>query len=378
MRILVFTHEYPPLGGGGGRVAQDVCQGLTKLGHDVRIITAKSKDLPNLTDNEVFKVIRLASKRREAYRADLKAMFGFLWASFWEGLKQIRTWKPDVMHVHFAVPAGASAFFLHIFTKLPYVITAHLGDVPGGVPEKTNKWFQWIFPLTPSIWRKAGGIAAVSDYTKSLALKSYDVPIEVIQNGVDLEKIDPGKIEVGSPPRIVFAGRFAEQKNLFQLVKTLADIRDLPWVCTLIGDGPLFEAIKQEIEQNNLQDRISLTGWIAPENVIEYYKNCDILFMPSLSEGLPVVGVQAMAMGLALVFSRVGGCIDLVEEEKNGYLVDPTHPSGYAEALRELLTDPERLLHYRLASRQLANKFSLEQTVKKYERLLEKVIRQPK
>lgn len=372
MRILVLTHEYPPLGGGGGRVAQDICLGLTKQGHEVRVLTAKSKDLPNIQENDSFKVIRLNSNRREAFRADLKAMFGFLWASFWEGLKQIRAWKPDIMHVHFAVPAGASAYLLHLFTKVPYVITAHLGDVPGGVPEKTNKWFQWIFPLTPSIWRKAAGIAAVSEYTKSLALKSYSVPIEVIQNGVDLETINPGNIKLNNPPRIVFAGRFAEQKNLFQLIKTLAAIQDLPWNCTLIGDGPLLDPILKEIEKNKLQERISLTGWVAPELVIDHYKSCDILFMPSLSEGLPVVGVQAMAMGLALVLSRVGGCVPLVTEGKNGYLINPEEPVGYEQALRELISDPERLMSYRLSSRKFAYTFSLEQSVKQYKLLLEK------
>lgn len=375
MRILVLTHEYPPIGGGGGRVAQDICRGLTERGHELRVLTAQCNQSIKTISEESIKVIRLKSGRRQAFRADLRAMFGFVWASFFEGLKQIKTWKPDVIHVHFAVPAGVSAYWLHLFTKVPYIITAHLGDVPGGVPEKTNRWFRWIYPFTPLIWRKAAGIAAVSEFTKDLAQKSYDVNIEVVENGVDLKGLDPGIISINNPPRIVFAGRFAPQKNMAQLLTVLVSITDLDWKCDLIGDGPLFNEIKSEITSHNLDDRITLTGWLTPEQVIEHYRHSDILLMTSLSEGLPVVGVQSMAMGLALVLSRVGGCVNLVEEGRNGYLLNPEDTAEFEEALRKLLLNPDRLLSFRLASRQLADRFSLDRSVTKYENLLQKAVK---
>ena len=70
-------------------------------------------------------------------------------------MKLAREWKPDLIHVHFAVPAGALAWILRRLTGIPYVLTAHLGDVPGGVPEKTGRWFRWIYPFTPPIWKKS-------------------------------------------------------------------------------------------------------------------------------------------------------------------------------------------------------------------------------
>jgi glycosyltransferase involved in cell wall biosynthesis len=375
MRILVLTHEYPPIGGGGGRVARDLCTRLALRGHEIRILTAKTKDLSDLRDDEeLFKVIRLASCRREVFRADIKALLGYVLTSFWEGMHQIQTWKPDVIHVHFAVPAGASAYLLNLLTKVPYVITAHLGDVPGGVPEKTEKWFRWVFPMTPRIWKRAANIAAVSEHTRSLALKSYDVPISVIHNGVELSQLDPGEINLHDPVQIVFAGRFAEQKNLYQIVNTLNMIKDLDWVCTLMGDGPLFDPIKAEIDKNHLGNKISLTGWVTPEKVIEEFKNSDILFMPSFSEGLPVVGVQGLSMGLALVMSRIGGCIDLVNENENGKLVLPSDTQGFANALKELILEPEKLMRFRKNSRLIAQKFSLEYISNQYEDLLHRSI----
>ena len=94
-------------------------------------------------------------------------------------------------------------------------MTVHLGDVPGGVPEKTGNWFKWIMPFTRPIWRDAKHVIAVSEFTRQLALEHYEREVEVIPNGVDLDRLRPAGIKVNEPPRIVFAGRFhgAEKPN---------------------------------------------------------------------------------------------------------------------------------------------------------------------
>lgn len=370
MRVLVFCHEYPPVGGGGGRVAQDLCQGLARRGHHVRVLTAAWGDLPRRQDDAGVEVLRLPSLRREPFRAGLGAMAGYTWAAFWAGWRQIRAWKPDVLHVHFAVPAGAPVWMLSRLTGVPYVLTAHLGDVPGGTPEKTGCWFRLIYPFTPPIWRGAARVVAVSGYTRVLALRHYPVPVEVIFNGVDLAALDPGEMQVQLPPRIVFAGRFMAQKDPLLVVRALDAVRDLPWQCALLGDGPLRPAVLGEVERLGLAARVELPGWVAPEEVLRRFRESDILFMPSRSEGLPVVGVQALALGLALVVSRVGGWSDLVEPGRNGELVTPGDTPGFAAVLRRLLNNPAELLAARRASRALAGKFDLESIVAKYEQVL--------
>jgi len=237
--------------------------------------------------------------------------------------------------------------------------------VPEGAPEKTGSWFRWIFPFTRPIWRDAAKVVAVSEFTRQLALKHYPVDIEVIHNGVDLKELDPGKLEVQSPPRIIFAGRLMKQKNPLQIIKTLAKLQDIPWECVLLGDGPLREEIEEEISRHKLQDRIMLPGWVTPAEVIEWFRKSNILFMPSLSEGLPVVGVQALAMGLAMVVSNIGGFVDLVDEGKNGFLIDDN--DEYEKVLRKFLNDSEKILSYKKASRKKAEEFSLLKIIGAYE-----------
>ena len=373
MRILVLVHEFPPVGGGGGRVAADICSQLAKRGHEVKVLTTHLKGLPYEQTGEGFQVIRFGSLRREPYRASFVSMALYVLAGLWAGRRLMRRFQPDVIHAHFAVPAGALAWMLSQMTGVPYVLTVHLGDVPGGVPEKTDEWFRWVYPFTPRIWRNAREIVAVSEYTRQLALKKYQEEIQVVPNGVDLSILQPSQISANDPPRVVFAGRFMEQKNPLQFVHSLHELKELGWQAVMIGDGPLLPDVKCAIEDHGLRERFQLTGWLDPQEVLSWFDRSDILFMPSRAEGLPVVGVQALAKGLAIVASRVGGFVDLVEDGKNGYLIGEDEAAGFSTALSGLLSDPQRLLAFRHASLEHARSFELEQIVKEYETIFLRV-----
>jgi glycosyltransferase involved in cell wall biosynthesis len=139
----------------------------------------------------------------------------------------------------------------------------------------------------------------------------------------------------------------------------------------MIGDGPLMEDVRCAIHDFGLDSRFQLTGWIEPQNVLDWFDKSDILFMPSRSEGLPVVGVQALAKGLAIVANRVGGFVDLVDDDKNGYL--ETDPAKFSTLLSGLLSDSNRLLAFRNASLENAKAFELEQIVREYESIFLRV-----
>jgi L-malate glycosyltransferase len=375
MRILVLVHEFPPVGGGGGRVAEDICLELAKKGHEIKVLTAHIKGLPNEEERDGFHVIRLRSGRTQSYRAGFFSMAAYVLAGLWSGLSLMKRWRPDVIHVHFAVPGGALAWMLSRLTGIPYLLTAHLGDVPGGVPEKTDEWFRFVYPFTPRIWREASRVVAVSRHTRELAEEHYHVNIEVVPNGIDLALRGNGGLHVNNPPRIMFAGRFMPQKNPLQVVETLAKLKDLDWECVMLGDGPLFEDIKRKIAAHKMEERFTLPGWVTPQDVIQWFGKGDLLFMPSLSEGLPVVGVQALVKGLAVVASRAGGFVDLVEDHKNGYLVELEESADFSILLQELLSDPHRLLSFRKASLEKVKSFDIKKIAERYECILLELVR---
>jgi glycosyltransferase involved in cell wall biosynthesis len=371
VKILVLNYEFPPVGGGGGRACADLCQALAARGHEIRVLTSHARGLPRQERLDGYQVKRVLTGRRSYARASLTSMAAYIMNGFFPGLSILREWKPELIHVHFAVPTGILAYFLSRLRHLPYILTAHLGDVPGGVPEKTDRWFRFIYPFTPRIWKEADLVIAVSDYTRELALKHYDIDIRVIPNGVKLPEDyqRPDQLQISNPPRIIFAGRFQPQKNLIFLIEALGQVKDLPWICTLIGDGPQREAIEEKINQLGLVGRVHLTGWIHTEEVWQALGESDLLVMPSLSEGLPVVGVHALAHGLAIVANQAGGLSDLVEDGGNGRLCPVGDEACFINALRLTLEDSDTLREFRRASLARAQRYNIEHVADAYEQI---------
>ncbi len=374
MRILTVIYEFPPIGGGGGRAAYDICRELVSRGHDVTVLTAHMRGLPFQDSEDGIHVVRISSLRKEPFRATFFTMLAYVLAGLWAGLRLIFIHRPDIIHTHFAVPSGALAWTLSMLTGIPYVLTAHLGDVPGGVPEKTGKWFRWLEPLTKPIWRRATRVVAVSEFTRQLALKHYAVNVQVIPNGADVLHLVPAELKLSNPPHLVFAGRFVYQKNPLAIIKVLSQLKDLDWFCSMLGDGPMFEEVKTEIAKQGMSDRFILPGWVTPQDVLDQFSKSDILFMPSFSEGLPVVGVQALAEGLAIVASRIGGFLDLVDNEQNGYLIEVQDVDAFSKALRGLISSPELLMQFRKASVQKSRDFDIQKVVDKYQSIFQDVV----
>ncbi len=370
MRILVLNYEFPPIGGGGGQASADLCAALAARRHELRVLTSRIPGLPAREERDGYLVRRVFTGRRSRFRASFLAMAGYILGAIPAALQEIRRWRPQVLHAHFAVPTGALAFALSRLTGVPYLLTAHLGDVPGGVPEKTGRWFRAVYPLTPPIWRAAAGVVAVSEYTRGLALNHYSVTIDVIPNGVRLP--EEGARPVGDPPRLIFAGRFQPQKNLLFLAEALGRVADLPWRCTLFGDGPTRAAVEARLRGLGLADRVAMPGWVTGERVWQALGESDLLVMPSRSEGLPVVGVHALARGVAIAATRAGGLAELVEDGVNGRVCEVGDQEGYAAALRWCLEDRDRLGALKRGSRELAARYDIRRVAEAYERVLRK------
>lgn len=370
MRVLVVNYEYPPVGGGGGRVAEDICRGLAERGHAIRVVTSHVRGLPRREIRDGVEIVRMFAGRTRFDACSPLQMASYLPTAAGRTLFDAWSWRPDVMHVHFAVPSGPVAWLTHRLSQVPYVLTAHLGDVPGGVPEQTDRMFRFIKPLTVPIWRAASHVTAVSEFTRRLAEAAYGRPVETVFNGVDVDQCLPGPAEPPPCRRLLFAGRFSVQKNVLFLIDFLAQIRDLPWRLDMLGDGPLRSELEARIATHALTDRVRLHGWVSPEAVERRMSESDVLLMPSLSEGLSVVGVRALAYGLAVLASDIGGNVDLVEPGCNGHLIPLAEGAAFATTLRAMLVDNQRLAKMKRASRARARQFDLKRIVDRYEAIL--------
>jgi glycosyltransferase involved in cell wall biosynthesis len=370
MKILVLCYEYPPIGGGGGRVAQSVAEQLAARGHEVRVQTAALGWRSVRETINGVEVFRTGSGRRAPDTCAVHEMGLYLATSLFPTLGQIRRWRPDVIHAHFAVPTGLLAWAAHLVTQTPYVLTAHLGDVPGGVPEQTDRLFRLVGPMARQVWRRAAAATAVSSFVQGLAQHAYERPVTRILNGVDLHGAEPPPEIVRSERRLVFLGRFNPQKNPDFLIRALAGAKNVKWKLTMIGDGPLMPQVRAEIARHGLEDRVQCAGWLAADEVHRILRESDILCLPSTSEGMPVAAIEALRGGLAIVASNIPGVLDVVEDGVNGFLPPCGDEPAFVAKLRLLCAEDATLLAMRRASRRKAHDFELSAIVNQYETVL--------
>ena len=369
MKILVLCYEYPPVGGGGGRMAHNVGSALVRRGHEVRVQTVRMKDLPAQELRDGVEIFRTSGFRRRADLCTVPEMFGYLVTSFLPSLRHIRKWKPDIVHAHFAVPTGALALACHVLTGVPYVLTAHLGDLPGGNPDQTGGLFRFLNPLIRPIWEKASGVSASSSFAAGLARIAYGVRPRIILNGISMSGKRLTASRPSSPLELVAIGRFNPQKNLAWLIRAISGCA-FPWRLDLIGDGGQRDEIELAIRETGTGDRVNLMGWVPEIRMREVLAKSDVLLMPSTSEGNPVAAIEALKNGVAILGSDIGGLGDLIKNGTNGFAVSLATPEVFQEKLAWLAAHPEELHKMKEQSLLLADYFDLKSIAADFESLL--------
>jgi glycosyltransferase involved in cell wall biosynthesis len=201
-------------------------------------------------------------------------------------------------------------------------------------------------------------------------MKAYGVPVETIVNGIELPSTLAHAMALHTPRQLIFAGRFVSQKNLLLAVEALAQLRDLNWRATFIGDGPLMSEIRSSIQARGLAERIALPGWQDSASVDRAMAESDLFLIPSTAEGLPMAAVQALRHGLAIVGTDIGGLHDVIVDERNGFRVPVGDVDALAARLRALLEDDAMLLKMKAASWEHARLFDLDAITTQYENVL--------
>jgi glycosyltransferase involved in cell wall biosynthesis len=177
----------------------------------------------------------------------------------------------------------------------------------------------------------------------------------VLPNGVDCQEFVPAERAPSDVPTILFVGWLIPEKGVFDLIDAARILRErgVVFVMKLVGpfhgNGP---ALRARIAQVGLEESVQLVGALdSRARILEAYHAADIFTLPSWAEGLPVAVLEAMACGLPVVATHVGGTPDLVQDGTSGLLVSPRDPSALAGALETLAKDRSRRLSYGRAAR---------------------------
>jgi glycosyltransferase involved in cell wall biosynthesis len=203
--------------------------------------------------------------------------------------------------------------------------------------------------------------------------------VHLIYNGVDVSTFQPRS---ASAPRSsdLLIGNLARlhgkngQADLLAALQQLLAIPGLPrWRCLIAGEGPEDATLAEAARRLSLEDRIEFVGHVArPERFLH---DLDVYVQSSVAEGLPNAVLEAMACGLPVVATDVGGTPEVVQDSVTGFLVPARNPARIAKALTRLLADrPARLAMGSAGRGRVEETFSIEQMIRATERLLDDVV----
>lgn len=168
-------------------------------------------------------------------------------------------------------------------------------------------------------------------YTQALSLGASPQRTVLCENfAPDIESVGPSKRIPRAVPRLLFAGRLSEEKAPLVLLDALA-ASEVPFHLTFAGEGPLKDVVRARVEELNIATRVRLLGWSSDVGAL--MDEHDLLVLPSLREGLPLVVLEAAARGMPTVASHVGAVGDVVVNGETGFLVPPGDPHALRIAL---------------------------------------------
>jgi glycosyltransferase involved in cell wall biosynthesis len=251
--------------------------------------------------------------------------------------------RVDVTHIHMSF--GGSAV-----RKLALMRMAGFFNVPAILHVHGSEFAVFSDRLTPRLrgllareMARAARIVVIGQFWRQYLverLKIVDRKVVVVANGVPVPTAVPQNHKDGSC-RIVYLGALGSRKGTSDLLRALASprLRALRWDAVIAGNGDL-DAFRAEAAALGIADRVSLPGWIGPEEAQALLASAAVFVLPSYNEGLPVAVLEAMAAGKPVVTTRVGAIPDLGIDDAAGFLIDPGSIEDLTNRLATLVEDP--------------------------------------
>jgi glycosyltransferase involved in cell wall biosynthesis len=342
MTLCLLNYEYPPIGAGAASATKEIAESLTRLGHEVVVVTAGIGAMIGDSIESGVRTVRLACRRKRRDRASLLEMLSFLFAARRQLPAILRSNQCRGIICFFSLPCGPAAWSASRKTGIPYVVSLRGGDVPGLEPS-INWLHRLLTPVRRAVLKGALVVIANSDGLRKVAESSDPFAVSVIPNGVNTTQFSPAtRVNHGGAFRVLAVGRLQEQKNHAFALRVLSNVRARiaqPLEYHIVGDGPLRLYIECAAEQLGLAKQLFWHGWVSRESLADIYRSCHCLLHPTLYEGMPNAVLEAMAAGLPVVASDVEGNSDVVRSGETGYVCSLKDEAAFCDALTQLARD---------------------------------------
>ena len=298
-------------------------------------------------EKELLEEVQRASKKRRFSPAIIAALdewgrrtdFLRLYQAVYVGLR-LQDLGIDHIHAHFAGMAARTAFWIAKFFPITFSFTAHANDI--FAPRKFEIGLDKLVET-------ARAIITETDYSEKFLRERFPEcadRIHRVYNGLNLAEFRRANFS-SDPPLIVAIGRLIVKKGFANLIRACALLveRGRLFQCEIFGEGPLENQLLGQIEESGLKELVQLPGPKPQHQLRERLAAANVFVLPSVPEAeggmdnLPTVIMEAMATGLPVVSTRIGGIPEMVIDNETGFLVRPDDPVALADAIEKVIND---------------------------------------
>jgi len=365
-----------PTYGGSGVIATELGKELALRGHEVHFISyALPFRLSHYIDNIVFHEVEISN-----YPLFEFPLYSLSLASKMVEVAEFE--KLDLLHVHYAIPHATSAFLakemmsknrdLKVFTTLHGTDITLVGLEPS------------FLPLVRFSIERSDGVTAVSRFLKEKTITNYscETDIRVIPNFVDTKFFKPsanGEFRKAIAPKgekiLVHTSNFRPVKRVSDTIRIFEKVqREVPSKLILVGDGPDRSECERLTRQMDLYDKVKFLG--KQDGLVEILSSSDVFLIPSQSESFGLAALEAMACGLPVISSSVGGLPELVRHNETGFIAEIGDIDRMAKYTLELLTNDKKYKIFSENARARAvSKFDTSIVVPLYEEYYEQILK---
>jgi len=381
MNILITTGIFPPDSGGPATYGRSMASVLSK-GNKVTVLTYSAKRNYKNEEKYLFKILRVWKKIPKPFRHGL---------FFLKALINVN--KSDIVYSLNAVSAGFPALLAARFFKKKFIVKI-VGDYSWEIAVNTGKTTLLINDFQGSVkkgriktlnkiqtWvcKNSDIVIVPSEYLAKL-VKGWGVSeekIRVIYNGVDFKPANISREEAKKKIGImgntlISVGRLVPWKGFKMLIKMMPRILEInQFFClVIIGDGPDRKNLESMIKNMGLQRKVHLVGRKSAGEIAEYFAASDIYILNSGYEGFSHLILEAMAAGVPLIASGVGGNKEVIRQGENGFLVKYNDEFNILEAIKTLWQMPDLREEFIKEGQKTVEKFSIEKMFRETEELL--------
>ncbi len=364
-----------PTYGGSGVVATELGKALAKLGHEIHFISyALPFRLNNFVENIVFHEVELSS-----YPLFEFPLYSLALASKMVEVAEYE--KLDLLHVHYAIPHASSAYLAKQMLKnkrdLKVITTLHGTDITLAGLEPS------FLPLVKFSTEESDGVTAVSRFLKEKTLTNYNInkEIEVIPNFIDTEVYKPKKdgcfrknLAAKGEKIIVHTSNFRVVKRVSDTIRILEKIiKEIPAKLILVGDGPDRSECERLCRELHLCDHVKFLG--KQDGLVEILNSADLFLIPSQSESFGLAALEAMACGIPVISSSVGGLPELIRHNETGFIAEIGDIDRMAKYSIDLLTNEKKhKLFSENARKRAVENFDISIVLPQYENFYNKIL----